>query len=111
MSPDHPSAPSLTPADGMLAQFRRASFAWFRPTARGSKTVPHAKGCVIPNVKGKPLAAAKKAITKAQCAVGRVRKAASKKVRARKVISQSPAPGKHEKKGFKVNLVVSRGKH
>lgn len=67
--------------------------------------------CIVPKVKGKPLARAKSAITAAHCAVGHVTQAASKKLPKGDVLSQAPAAGKHEKKGSKVNLVVSRGKH
>jgi hypothetical protein len=66
--------------------------------------------CVVPNVKGKKLAAARTAITHAHCAVGKISKAASKKVPKGKVISQKPTPGKHLTAGAKVNLVVSKGK-
>lgn len=66
--------------------------------------------CVVPNVKGKTLASARTAIVAANCAVGRVTHAASKKVAKGKVISQSPAPGKRETTGSKVNLVVSTGR-
>ncbi len=71
-------------------------------------TVP--SQCVVPNVKGKSLARAKSAIRAAHCAVGKVKKAASKKVRKGHVISQSPKAGKHLPDGSKVKLVVSKGK-
>ncbi len=64
--------------------------------------------CVVPNVKGRTLAAAKKAIVAAHCAVGTVTTATSKTVPSGHVISQSPAAGKRAKKGTKVNLVVSK---
>ncbi len=67
--------------------------------------------CIVPNVKNKTLGAARTAIAKAHCAVGKIKHAASKKVAKGKVISQSPAAGKHETQGSKVNLVVSRGRH
>jgi hypothetical protein len=66
--------------------------------------------CVVPKVKGKTLAAARKAITHAHCAVGKITRAASKKVAKGKVISQKPTPGKHLAAGAKVNLVVSKGR-
>jgi hypothetical protein len=67
--------------------------------------------CVVPNVKGKTLAAAKRKIAAGHCRTGTVRKAKSKTVPKGKVISQSPRAGKRLAKGSKVNLVVSRGKH
>ncbi len=66
--------------------------------------------CVVPKVTGKTLTAAKAAIKKAKCAVGKVTKKASAKVKKGRVISQKPAPGKKLAKGAKVSLVVSKGK-
>lgn len=65
--------------------------------------------CVVPNLKGKALAAAEKAISQAHCAVGKVKKASSSHVKKGRVISQSPAAGKSLPKGTKVSLVVSKG--
>jgi beta-lactam-binding protein with PASTA domain len=61
-------------------------------------------------VTGKTLTAAKAAIKKAKCAVGKVTKKSSAKVKKNRVISQKPAPGKKLAGGAKVNLVVSKGK-
>ncbi len=66
--------------------------------------------CVVPKVKGKTLAAAKKAITKAHCRVGAVTKKYSKSVKKGRVISQRPAAGKKLAKGAKISLVLSRGR-
>jgi hypothetical protein len=66
--------------------------------------------CIVPNVKRKPLATAKRRIVAAHCRTGRVRKAYSKTVRKARVISQRPKAGKKLVRGSKVNLVVSRGK-
>lgn len=71
---------------------------------------PPPPNCVVPRVKGKPLAAARSAINRANCSVGRVRKAFSAKVRKRRVISQRPRPGASLPQGARVNLVVSKGK-
>jgi len=65
--------------------------------------------CVVPKVKGKKLAAAKRAIKKANCSVGRVTKAFSAKVKKGRVISQKPAPGKKLPYHAKVKLKVSKG--
>jgi beta-lactam-binding protein with PASTA domain len=61
-------------------------------------------------VKGEKLAAAKSAIANANCGVGTVKKKTSTTVKKGKVISQSPAKGKHLADGAKVDLVVSKGK-
>ena len=66
--------------------------------------------CVVPNVKGKTLAAAKRKLTAAHCKAGKTTTAKSKTVKKGNVISQSPKAGKKLAKGSKVNLVVSRGK-
>jgi uncharacterized repeat protein (TIGR01451 family) len=65
--------------------------------------------CVVPKIKGKTLAAARKAIGRGHCAVGKVRLAYSAKVKRGRVVSQKPAPGTRLRKGAKVNLTVSRG--
>jgi PASTA domain len=65
--------------------------------------------CVVPKLKGKTLPTARKAVTKAHCAVGTVRRAHSKKVRRGRVISQRPPPGARLPNRAKVSVVVSRG--
>jgi Ca2+-binding RTX toxin-like protein len=62
--------------------------------------------CRVPKVVGLRLAAAKKKIKKARCAVGRVRRARSSRVG--RVVRQSPKPGARKRRGTKVSLVVGR---
>ena len=66
--------------------------------------------CVVPNVKGKPLATARKKISAAHCKVGKLTQARSKTVKKGNVVSQSPRPTTKLASGGKVNLVVSKGK-
>lgn len=66
--------------------------------------------CVVPKVKGKTLSAAKTAIIKAHCTVGKIKKASSKHVKKGHVISQNPSAGRSMSSGSKVNLVVSKGR-
>jgi beta-lactam-binding protein with PASTA domain len=66
--------------------------------------------CVVPNVKRKPLAAAKRRIAAAHCKTGKVTNAKSATVAKGRVISQKLKPGKRLPAGTKINLVVSRGK-
>jgi FG-GAP-like repeat/PASTA domain/FG-GAP repeat len=66
--------------------------------------------CGIPDVRWKTLRAAKRAIVRADCRVGRIRRAHSKNVTRGRVISQQPASGRVLPKRGKVNLVVSRGR-
>jgi eukaryotic-like serine/threonine-protein kinase len=69
-----------------------------------------AKNCVVPNVKGKSLSAARKALQAHSCSVGRVTHAPSNKVAAGSVISESPQAGTHLRHNGKVRLTVSFGK-
>jgi uncharacterized repeat protein (TIGR02543 family) len=73
-------------------------------------TAPQAK-CIVPNVKGKTLAAAKRKLTRANCALGKVTRAYSARVKKGLVISQKPVAGRKLAKGAKVAVVASRGKH
>jgi beta-lactam-binding protein with PASTA domain len=63
----------------------------------------------VPNVRGKKLAVAMSAITRANCSPGKVRRTASKTMKRGIVISQSPKPGTTLRNLGKVNLLVSRG--
>jgi hypothetical protein len=65
--------------------------------------------CVVPNVKGKSISAAKHALRAHACTAGRIRHAVSSRVGAGRVISQSPKPGTHLGHNGKVSLTVSRG--
>jgi hypothetical protein len=76
-----------------LAQMARAVFA----------------GTHVPNVVGKRLAAARKALGTAHCAVGKIVHAASRRVAKGKVISEKPKAHTHVDYGTKVRLVVSEG--
>jgi hypothetical protein len=67
--------------------------------------------CVVPKLKGKTLKAARRAIKSHACRVGRVRHAFSKRVKKGRVISQKPKPGRHLRRGAKVSLVLSKGRH
>ena len=65
--------------------------------------------CVVPNVVGKTLKAAKRSLKRADCSVGKVSAAASSKVKRGLVVSQKPKRGRHLKAHAKVALVVSTG--
>jgi len=66
--------------------------------------------CVVPQLRFSPLRAAKRAITRANCRVGTIRRIYSKLMKRGRVISEKPKPGTVLRKGGKVNLVVSRGR-
>jgi uncharacterized delta-60 repeat protein len=66
--------------------------------------------CVVPNLRGRTLGAARSSLTKAFCRVGTVKRAYSARVGKGRVISQRPAPRARLAELAKVNLVVSRGR-
>lgn len=66
--------------------------------------------CVVPKVKGKLLAAAKRAIRKAGCLPGKLTRRFSAKVRKGRIVSQKPGPGASVATATKVALVVSKGR-
>jgi hypothetical protein len=84
--------------------------AGFNPGSSANTGSGSESKCVVPNVKGKKLAAAEKAITGAHCAVGKLKKARSKHVKKGSVISQSPGAGTSLSAGSKVGLVISKGR-
>jgi hypothetical protein len=65
--------------------------------------------CVVPNVLGKTLKAARRALTRGYCSVGKITTAASPRVKKGRVVSQKPKRGKRLKARAKVQLVVSQG--
>jgi len=64
--------------------------------------------CIVPKLKGKALAAAKRSIKSHHCSVGTIKKVKSSPKNKGKVVSQSPKPGKHLRKGSKVSLKVGK---
>jgi hypothetical protein len=71
---------------------------------------PQTVRCVVPNVKGKPLATARTRIAVAHCRTGNVTKVKSRTVPKGKVVSQRPKAGTKLAAGSKVSLVISRGR-
>ncbi len=69
---------------------------------------PPVTKCMVPKVTGKTLAAAKRAIKSHHCGLGKVTKIKSAKKNKGHVVSQSPKPGKHLRKGSKVALKVGK---
>lgn len=66
--------------------------------------------CVVPNVRGQELAAARARLTRAGCRAGKVQRKYSQTVRKGRVISQRPRARARLAELAKVNLVVSRGR-
>jgi PASTA domain len=91
-----PALPLPAPAPGSV-----------RPTPRAPQS--KALRCRVPNVKRRSLRKARTALTRAGCRVGTIRRRHSK-VRKGRVIAQSPGrPGTQAYRGFRVNLVLSKG--
>jgi phosphodiesterase/alkaline phosphatase D-like protein len=66
--------------------------------------------CRVPAIKRTTVRAARRAILRARCTVGTVRRKHSSKVRKGRVISQRPAAGTRLPRFGKVGFVVSRGR-
>lgn len=80
-------------------------------TIAGTATVPQPfayEACVVPKLKGKAPAAAKKALSAAGCGLGKVTHRAGPKTGKKmpRVVGQSPAPGKTLPAGTKIALTV-----
>jgi plastocyanin len=65
--------------------------------------------CKVPKVVGRRLPAARRAITRARCRLGRVRRARSTRARGL-VVSQRPRASLRRARGTRVHLVISRGR-
>jgi len=67
------------------------------------------EGCQVPKLKGKRLKAAKKALYRAECKLGKVQRRHVRSAKSKhKVIKQSPKPGKVLASGSKVRVVIGR---
>jgi len=94
---------TVTPAPAVAA----CPLPGFRPVPAASESVTK---CVVPNVKGKQLLVAEKALAAAHCAAGAIRKARSPHVKKGRVISQGTAAGRSLPAGTKVSMTVSKGR-
>jgi hypothetical protein len=66
--------------------------------------------CVVPNVRGKTVAQARRMLRARRCALGRVTRAYSARIRRGKIIRQNRRPAARLPRGTRVNVVVSRGR-
>jgi hypothetical protein len=80
------------------------------PNPHGSTTRDEPARCVVPKLKGLKAAAAKKALRRAHCAPGKVKRRPSRRVKRGRVMAAGKAPGKALAAGAKVNLAVSSGR-
>lgn len=77
---------------------------------QGLLTAGSSRPSLVPNLNGKTLGAAERAIRSHGCSVGKISHATSKSVRKGRVISQKPKPGTRLKLAAKVSLLVSEGR-
>jgi uncharacterized protein with von Willebrand factor type A (vWA) domain len=66
--------------------------------------------CKVPQLRGETLSAAKRALRRAGCGLGRVRSTRSRSVRKGRVISSRPGARARRAHGTKVALLLSRGR-
>ena len=66
--------------------------------------------CMVPNIRGRTLPAAKRTISRAHCRVGNIRRNYSRRVVKGRVISEYPKPPTVLPSGGRVDLIVSRGR-
>jgi hypothetical protein len=71
-------------------------------------TGARAGACVVPRLKGRTLRAARRALRRAGCALGRVRRTARGRVRRGRVAAQSPRAGRKLREGARVRITVRR---
>jgi hypothetical protein len=76
------------------------------PTSATPTTPAPVSRCIVPKLKGKKLKASEKALKKARCKVGTVKKKADATVRIGKVVKQSRTPGTVLPAGAKVTLTI-----
>ncbi|MGH3079692.1 MAG: S8 family serine peptidase [Gaiellaceae bacterium] len=106
------TSPSLAPGAwwfGIKARDNAGN--WTEPTVIGPFVVTGvAPVCTVPRLRGLTLTGAKRALAKKGCALGRVSRAYSKRVRRGRVVQQRPGPGLRLRRGAKVAVVLSRGR-
>lgn len=61
--------------------------------------------CIVPNLRGKTVAQARRALRKANCSLGTVRRPSAG---ARRVVSQAPRAGRHLAPGARIRVTVAR---
>ena len=84
---------------------------WTEPTFLGPFIITGVTPvCTVPRLRGLTLLGAKRSLVRRGCALGRVTKAYSRRVRRGRVVGQRPAPGLRLRRGAKVAVVVSRGR-
>jgi FG-GAP repeat/PASTA domain len=78
-------------------------------TSAQTRVVTTPVRCVVPRLKGKTIAKARRALASAHCALGRV-SATRSPARRGVIVSQRPRPGAVGRRGMKVSVVISKGR-
>jgi PASTA domain len=90
---------------------RKPELVTARDTSKSVSVLINAAGrCAVPDVRRTTVSAAKQAIARTNCRLGKIRGAYSHRVKAGRVISERPRSGTVVPKGSRVDLVVSRGR-
>jgi hypothetical protein len=71
---------------------------------------PPVGGCKVPRIKGMKLRAAERAIRRAHCKVGKIKRVKSQKVKPGRVTGSAPRAGRWLTAGAKVELFVAKGR-
>jgi thermitase len=66
--------------------------------------------CMVPRLRGLTLIVAKRALVKKGCALGRISRTYSRRVRRGRIVAQRPRPGLRLRRGAKVAVQLSRGR-
>jgi hypothetical protein len=103
-TPPAPAPPSPTPAPPPPALPPAP------PPPAEPQPAPRVAGCAVPRLKGRTLLAARRAINRANCRLGRVKRSYSTSVAAGRVIRQQPRAGRQLARYARVSVVLSRGK-
>jgi subtilisin family serine protease len=67
--------------------------------------------CTVPRLRGLTVIGAKRALVKKGCRLGRISRTYSRRVRRGRIVAQRPRPGLRLRRGAKVAVVLSRGRH
>jgi len=95
--PLHPSVP------GAREWLRKAEMK-IAEKARGRRR------CVVPNVRNRLLATARRILSSRRCSLGRIKRRYSVRIKRGRIVSQARRPGSRLRTGARVNVVVSRGR-
>jgi subtilisin family serine protease len=66
--------------------------------------------CTVPRLRGLTLIGAKRALIKKGCALGRISRTYSRRVRRGRIVAQRPRPGLRLRRGAKIAVALSRGR-